>query len=64
MHGSGDKVVSPLQSKKMFEALQNKKAEVEYVLVRGAGHGDLPWYKPGVISRVGNFFDRCLKRKE
>ena len=64
MHGSGDKVVSPLQSKKMFEALQNKKAEVEYVLVRGAGHGDLPWYQPGVIYRVVNFFDRYLKRTE
>ncbi len=64
MHGSGDKVVSPLQSKKMFEALQNKKAEVEYVLVRGAEHGDLPWYQPGVISRVVNFFDRHLKRTE
>lgn len=54
MHGSGDKVVSPLQSKKMFEALQNKKVEAEYVLVRGAEHGDLPWYQPGVISRVVN----------
>lgn len=64
MHGSGDKVVSPLQSKKMFEALQNKKAEAEYVLVRGAEHGDLPWYQPGVISRVVNFFDRHLKRTE
>ena len=64
MHGSGDKVVSPLQSKKMFEALQNKKVEVEYVLVRGAEHGDLPWYQPGVISRVVNFFDRHLKRTE
>lgn len=64
MHGSGDKVVSPLQSKKMFEALQNKKVEAEYVLVRGAEHGDLPWYQPGVISRVVNFFDRHLKRAE
>lgn len=64
MHGSGDKVVSPLQSKKMFEALQNKKVEAEYVLVRGAEHGDLPWYQPGVISRVMNFFDRHLKRTE
>lgn len=64
MHGSGDKVVSPLQSKKMFEALQNKKVEAEYVLVRGAGHGDLPWYQSGVISRVVNFFDRHLKRTE
>lgn len=64
MHGSGDKVVSPLQSKKMFEALQNKKVEAEYVLVSGAEHGDLPWYQPGVISRVVNFFDRHLKRTE
>lgn len=64
MHGSGDKVVSPLQSKKMFEVLQNKKVEAEYVLVRGAEHGDLPWYQPGVISRVVNFFDRHLKRTE
>ena len=64
MHGSGDKVVSPMQSKKMFEALQNKKVEAEYVLVRGAEHGDLPWYQPGVISRVVNFFDRHLKRTE
>lgn len=64
MHGSGDKVVSPLQSKKMYEALQNKKVEAEYVLVRGAEHGDLPWYQPGVISRVVNFFDRHLKRTE
>lgn len=64
MHGSGDKVVSPLQSKKMFEALLNKKVEAEYVLVRGAEHGDLPWYQPGVISRVVNFFDRHLKRTE
>lgn len=64
MHGSGDKVVSPLQSKRMFEVLQNKKVEAEYVLVRGAEHGDLPWYQPGVISRVVNFFDRHLKRTE
>ena len=64
MHGSGDKVVSPLQSKKMFEALQNNKVEAEYVLVCGAGHGDLPWYQPSVISRVVNFFDRHLKRTE
>lgn len=64
MHGSGDKVVSPLQSKKMFEALQNKRVEAEYVLVRGAEHGDFPWYQPGVISRVVNFFDRHLKRTE
>ena len=53
-----------LLDKKVDEALQNKKVEAEYVLVRGAEHGDLPWYQPGVISRVVNFFDRHLKRTE
>ena len=56
MHGSNDKLVSPLQSKDIYEALKAKKVDVDYVLVRGAGHGDLPWYQPAVISRVVNFF--------
>lgn len=63
MHGTNDKVVSPLQSKKMFEALKAKKVDAEYVLVRGAAHGDLPWYQPSVISRVVDFFERHLGRK-
>lgn len=64
MHGSADKVVSPLQSKKMYEALKAKNVEAEYVLVRGAAHGDLPWYQPAVIARVVNFFERHLRTKE
>ena len=60
MHGSNDKVVSPLQSKRMYEALKAKNTDVEYVLVRGAAHGDLPWYQPAVISRVVRFFETRL----
>lgn len=60
MHGSDDKVVSPLQSKKMHEALTQKNVEAEYVLVRGAAHGDLPWFQQAVIARVVNFFERHL----
>lgn len=60
MHGSNDKVVSPLQSKKMHEALTQKNVEAEYVLVRGAAHGDLPWFQQAVIARVVNFFERHL----
>ena len=56
MHGSADKVVSPLQSKRMFEALQKAGVPAEYVLLRDAGHGDLPWYQPAVIARVVTFF--------
>lgn len=64
MHGSADKVVSPMQSKRMFEALQAKKVDVEYVLVRDAAHGDLPWYQPAVISRVVKFFESRLGKNE
>lgn len=60
MHGSADKVVSPLQSKDLFEALKAKKVQADYVLVRGAEHGDLPWYQPAIISRVANFFRNTL----
>ena len=60
LHGSGDKVVSPLQSAHMYEALKAAKSDVEYVLVPGAGHGDLPWHQPAVIARVVNFFSAKL----
>ncbi len=60
MHGSNDKVVSPLQSKDLYEALKAVKVPVDYVLVRGAEHGDLPWYQPAVIARVVNFFRTTL----
>ena len=60
LHGTADKVVSPEQSRRMYEALKAKKVDTEYVLVRGAEHGDLPWYQPAVISRVVNFFESRL----
>lgn len=56
MHGTDDKLVSPIQSKQLFEALRDKQVDADYVLVRGAKHGDLPWYQPAVIGRVVHFF--------
>ena len=56
LHGSADRVVSPLQSKDLYEALKAKKVDADYVLVRGAQHGDLPWFQPAVISRIVNFY--------
>ena len=34
--------------------------DVEYVLVEGAGHGDLPWFQKPVIERVVKFFEKRL----
>lgn len=60
MHGSGDRLVSPMQSAHLYEALKSAKVDAEYVLVEGAGHGDLPWFQKPVIDRVVTFFEKKL----
>lgn len=60
MHGSADTLVSPRQSVQLFEALKKKGDKVEYVLVEGAGHGDLTWYQPPIIDRVVDWFTTVL----
>lgn len=61
MHGSADQVVSPVQSKQMFEALRGGGgSKVDYVLVEGAGHGDGHWFQPSVINRVVAWFGDTL----
>ncbi len=60
MHGSADTLVSPLQSVQLYEALKKKGDKVEYVLVEGAGHGDINWYQPPIIDRVVEWFTATL----
>jgi dipeptidyl aminopeptidase/acylaminoacyl peptidase len=60
MHGSADTLVSPRQSVQLFDALKKKGDKVEYVLVQGAGHGDLTWYQPPIIDRVVEWFKSTL----
>lgn len=60
MHGSGDRLVSPMQSAHLAQALRKAGTDVEYVLVEGAGHGDLPWFQKPVIDRVVKFFEKRL----
>lgn len=60
MHGSADTLVSPRQSVQLYETLKSKGDKVEYVLVEGAGHGDLTWYQPPIIDRVVEWFTATL----
>lgn len=60
MHGSADTLVSPVQSKQLFEALRAKGSEADYVVVEGAGHGDLPWYQQPLIDKVVDWFKTTL----
>lgn len=61
MHGARDRLVSPTQSARLYEALKAKGADVEYVLVENAQHGDLPWFQKPVIDRVVGWLTRVLK---
>jgi acetyl esterase/lipase len=60
LHGTADTLISPAQSRQLFEALRARSNPVDLLLVEGAGHGDLPWYQPAVIDRVVGWFRRVL----
>ena len=61
MHGSEDKLVSPVQSEQLYEALKASGNAVTYVKVEGAGHGDTVWFQKPVIDKVVNWFKQNLK---
>lgn len=60
MHGSADRLVSPVQSKQLFEALKKRGDQVDYTIVEGAGHGDAHWYQPAIIDQVVSWFKKNL----
>ncbi|WP_216821618.1 alpha/beta hydrolase [Uliginosibacterium sp. TH139] len=59
-HGSADQHVSPEQSAQFYRALIAGGNKAEYVLVEGAGHGDLTWFQAPVIERVTSWFRQTL----
>ena len=63
MHGSADKLVSPVQSEQLYNALTKKGNNVDYIVVEGAGHGDLYWYQPTIINKVVSWFKENLMDK-
>lgn len=60
MHGTADSLVSPLQSKQLYNALKNEGNRADFILVDGAEHGDDSWYQKPVIERVVNWFKATL----
>lgn len=61
MHGSNDRLVSPVQSEQLFKALTEKGNQATYVTVEGAGHGDLYWFQQPVIEKVVNWFQTVFQ---
>ena len=60
LHGSADRLVSPKQSERLYEAMKAKGDDVRYVVSQGAGHGDLSWYQQPVIELVVHWFQEKL----
>lgn len=64
MHGSSDKLVSPVQSEQLYNALAEKGNKVDYVIVENAGHGDLYWFQPAIINMVVDWFKETLMNEK
>ena len=61
MHGTEDKLVSPVQSEQLYEALKQSGNRVTYVKVEGATHGDTVWFQKPIIDKVVTWFKDNLK---
>ena len=61
MHGTEDKLVSPVQSEQLYEALKQNGNRVTYVKVEGAAHGDTVWFQKTIIDKVVTWFKDNLK---
>ena len=61
MHGTEDKLVSPVQSEQLYEALKQSGNRVTYVKVEGAAHGDTVWFQQPIIDKVVTWFKDNLK---
>ena len=60
LHGSADQLVSPRQSAQLYTGLRAGGNEAEYVLLDGAGHGDLHWFQQAIAERVVNWFKKAF----
>lgn len=60
MHGSADTLVSPVQSRQLYQALKAENSPADYIVLKGAGHGDDTWYQQPVIDEVVSWFRRTL----
>lgn len=63
MHGTADALVSPVQSRQLYDALKKADNDVSYVEVEDAGHGDMYWFQQPVIDHVVRWFKEKLAEK-
>lgn len=60
IHGTQDHTVPVWHSEKMYEALSQCGADVTFLKLEGADHGDLHFYQDPVQQRIVSFFRKTL----
>ena len=63
LHGTDDKLVPLSQSEVFADRLRRAGADVELVVLPGAGHGGKEFSTPANLLKVAGFFDKHLKGK-
>lgn len=58
MHGTEDKIVSPEQSEKLFQALKNSGIYAERYLIPNASHSDDYWQQDEVFDVIIKFLNK------
>ena len=61
MVGDADKRVAANQSELLHDALIEKGVDSTFYILKGAGHGNLPWEQPDVSNIIVKFLDKNLK---
>lgn len=56
-HGTADVLVSPYESKILYQALKDKGVSAELIMVTDATHGGVDFYQPQVLDMVVEFLN-------
>lgn len=60
LHGGADQAVSPMQSEKFYEKLQEKGVLSDLYLIEDAAHGDDAFYQDEVLAKVDEFLKKSI----
>jgi acetyl esterase/lipase len=61
MHGDMDKIVPVQQSRVFAEALRKAGVKVDFVVLRGAGHGGSDFLQPHEVTIIDGFLNQYLR---
>ena len=61
IHGDADPLVSPYESKILYQALKENNVPAELYIVSGAGHGSIEFYQPDVMNLMLDFLNKNMQ---